>query len=451
MQKVHMLGIGGAGMAALAVMLKDMGALVSGSDREESDTAKRLLAAGIPIDFSNRPDRLQKADLCVYSAALSPAHPLLQYAKKHMPTYSRGEMMGSLSAGFSTVAAVAGTHGKTTTCGMLTTILLFDNQDPSVLMGGHLSAIGGNGRLGSRDLLVCEACEFAGSFLHLKRDVGILLNIDNDHLECYGSMEGLKEAFSSFTKPCKTAIVCAEDDIAMQVTKDHPQRLCYGLDHRCHCYATHLQQRQGCYSFLLHLPDRTIHPIHLSVRGKHNLFNALAAATAAWYLKASPSAIKKGLQAFHGVARRFELVCQEQGITVIDDYAHHPAEIQSVLDTASTMDFSRIIAVFQPFTYSRTLALHKEFAQALSSAHRVILPPIMGGREPKNNRVTSHLIATHLENSVVCANLSHAAKLALHEAKPGDLILTMGCGNVYRCAKKIAQLLKQGNVHEKNA
>ena len=445
MQKVHMLGIGGAGMAALAVMLKDMGLAVSGYDRDLGNTAKRLLAMGIPVTDTNDSAYLSEADLCVYSAAFGQDHPLVQYAKKHMPTYSRGEMMGGLSSGFATVAAVAGTHGKTTVCGRLTTILLGDGKDPSVLMGGHLPLIGANGRLGSRSLLVCEACEYAGSFLYLNRDVGVLLNVDNDHLEWYGSMERLKKGFADFTAPCRVVIVCGEDANAMDVTAHHPYRLCYGFDKTMDCYATELQEQNGRYAFMLHLPDRVL-PIRLQVPGQHNLLNAMAAALTAWHLGASAAAIQKGLNGFKGVARRFEILHADPVLTIADDYAHHPAEIASVLQSASKMGFSRITAVFQPFTYSRTLALYKEFAAALQTADRVIFPPIMGGREQAQPGVTSGLIATGLPNAVLCNDLSHAARLALQNRREKELILTMGCGDVYKCAEKMVQMVKSENV-----
>ncbi|MBR4868825.1 MAG: UDP-N-acetylmuramate--L-alanine ligase [Clostridia bacterium] len=439
MQTIHMLGIGGAGMAALTTVMQSMGCKVSGSDIEKNDTLSRLEQAGIPITLGNETNLLSKADYCVYSAALDESHPLLHYAKQHMPTFSRGEMLGILSGGFATVAAVSGTHGKTTVCGMLTTILLQDEQNPSVLMGGHLPLIKGNGRLGNRTLLVCEACEYRQSFLHLKRDLGILLNVDNDHLECYGSMNRLKQGFREFISPCKTAVVCAEDENAMYVTAKHPNRFCYGLTNRSDCYATNIQQQNGRFCFLLHLPTHHPIPIQLKVGGKHNLLNALAAATAAWQLGATPLSIQKGLNQFTGVERRFEILSQTVQGTVADDYAHHPQEIRAVLTAAKEMGYQHITAVFQPFTYSRTKLLAKEFADALSLADRVILAPVMGGREPEDPTVDAQTIGQYLPNAELADNLTHCAELAEQSVGSTHLILTLGCGTIYRCSQMITK------------
>jgi UDP-N-acetylmuramate--alanine ligase len=442
-KKIHLLGIGGAGMAALAELLLSMSVAVSGSDREKSNTVKRLQTKGIPIDLTEDTTLLSKADCCVYSAALSQSHPQLTFAKAHMPTFSRGEFMGTLSEHFATVAAVAGTHGKTTASAMLTYILRLDQKSPSFLIGGHYPPLGGNGKKEDSSLLICEACEFAGSFLHLKRDLGILLNIDNDHLECYGDMPHLCDAFTAFCTPCKQILVNGHNQNAMTATQNHPHRFCYGFENTMDFYADNLQNHNGFYSFDFHKKGTAPLPITLSIPGKHNIENALAAAGAACLLGASDESIQKGLEEFFGVERRFQILSRTNGITVADDYAHHPAEIETLLKSAQQMGFSKITAVFQPFTYSRTKALAKEFATALSHAHRVILAPVMGGREEKDPTVSSLLIAKHLKEVTLCNSLEECAKSALGKATKGELILTMGCGNVYRCAEKIRQLQRK--------
>lgn len=439
---VHMLGIGGAGMAALAHMMRDMGYRVTGSDCAASDNTKRLAAQGIPVFMTDDITPLETADLCVYSAAIPEESPLLQYAKKHIPTFSRGEMMGQLSRSFHTVAAVAGTHGKTTVSALLTHILLLDGKNPSALIGGYYESLGGNGRLGGRDLLVCEACEFAGSFSYLKRDLGILLNIDNDHLECYGSMERLEKAFTKFTEQCDTCLVYAGDSAAMAATDSHPNRICFGLEPNLSYRGENLTQDKGFYTFTLMVQNESYGSVSLKIPGKHNVLNALAAAGAAHMLGASKQAILCSLRSFTGVSRRFEVLFHSDTLTIADDYAHHPAEIQSVLDSAAAMGFSRITAVFQPFTYSRTAALQKEFAAVLSKASRVILAPVMGGREPDDGSVSSFDIAKHMENAVVCEDLESCAAAALANRQPGELIVTMGCGNVYYCARQMTAMLQ---------
>jgi UDP-N-acetylmuramate--alanine ligase len=440
-KNVHLLGMGGAGMAGLAELLRDMGVTVSGSDREQSDTAKRLIRQGFQMDFKENPASLSGADCCVYSTALDKNHPQRRKAEKTMPTFSRGEFLGKVSQQFDTVAAVAGTHGKTTVSALLTYILTRNGQNPSFLIGGTCPQLGANGKKGSKGLLVCEACEFMGSFLHLKRDLGILLNIDNDHLECYGDMEHLCHAFGEFTSGCKRVLVNGENQNAMTVTKDHPHRFFYGTKGNPHFKATHIKEHNGFYSFTLHLPKGKPQSITLQIPGRHQIENALAAAGAAYLLGTSPTIIAKGLNEFNGVARRFQIICRNEHITVADDYAHHPAEIESVLIGAKQMGYSNITAVFQPFTYSRTKALTKEFANALSHADHVILAPIMGGREPFDPQISSAHIARHLKNATLSKDLYACAHAALKQTQKGGLILTLGCGNVYRCAQKIAEIL----------
>ncbi|MBR6549473.1 MAG: UDP-N-acetylmuramate--L-alanine ligase [Clostridia bacterium] len=438
---VHLLGIGGAGMAALAKVLQEMGLTVSGSDRLQNHTAQKLKERGIPIGNDHDVSLLKTADCCVYSSAFDLQHPLLQYAINHIPTYSRGEMTGQLSRMANKVIAVAGTHGKTTVSAWLTYLLLLDQKDPSALLGGHFSPIGGNGRWGCSDYLVCEACEFNRNFLHLKRDVGILLNIDDDHLECYGDKKGLTQAFAEFTDSCSSVVVCGDDAAAKAATRDHPHRICYGLTPNNAVWGSDFVSEQGQYTFTLHLPHGSLESIRLPLIGKHHVYNALAVATVSQLLGIQDAVLYQALTTFPGVQRRFQTITKTKHITVVDDYAHHPTEIAATLAAAKKMGFTRITAIFQPFTYSRTATLHRAFGEALSLADRVILAPIMAGREPNDPDVTSHLIAQHLSHVALCRDLTDCAKEALAHPRAGELLITMGCGDVYLCAEQIKALL----------
>ena len=442
-QTIHMIGIGGAGMAAQALMLKEMGYTVTGSDHSHSDNTRRLEEAGIAITYSHDPHNVDGADLCVHSAAIPADHPQLQYAREHMPVITRAQLMGELTARFNTVVAVAGTHGKTTTSSLITHVLLEDGRDPSAQLGGFLTSIGGNGKLGGPDVMVVEACEFAGTFLELKRDVGILLNVDRDHLECYGSMEGLRGAFAKFCDACATALVCGDDAPAMQVTQHHPHRLTFGIDGAWDYTAADLTQERGFYRFTLCKAGRPLTPVVLRVPGRHNVLNALAAAAACDVLGVSPAAIAAGIGSFPGVARRFEILLHTPELTIADDYAHHPAEIEAVLNAAAGMGFSRVTAVFQPFTFSRTSDLKDEFIRVLKLADRVILAPIMGGREKDPGTIRSEDLAAELPGAVVCPDLSACAREALAHRQAGELIITMGCGNVYYSSREMVRRLAE--------
>lgn len=440
MKTAYLLGIGGAGMAGLARFLQQKGITVRGYDRAKSVTTHHLEELGISIDYDPNPLRLQRADLCVYSAAIPKDFPLLMKAKETLPTFSRGEMMGNIQREFPKTVAVAGTHGKTTTVGMITQIVKAAGQDPSVLIGGHFPEIGGYGQFGSSPLLICEACEFAESFLHLSPTVGVLLNIDRDHLECYGSFKGLKEGFAAFLHNCQTCVVNGNNPYSVEASHSHPSVTVFGKSGAL--TAENITEQKGLFSFTLCRTGNPLGEISLQVAGKHQVENALAAATVGFLLGCSFDQIKTGLEAFSGVDRRFQILYRDSTLTIADDYAHHPTEIAAVLSSAKRMGFSSITAIFQPFTFSRTAALCREFADALSLANRVILAPIMAGREPPMQGVTSQLIADDLPQATLCQSLSHCGAVALAGREKGELILTLGCGNVNECALEMAELLK---------
>ena len=443
MKRAYLLGIGGAGMAGIAQLLLQKGWQVAGYDRSLSTTARHLKTSGIPIDTVPLPARLHNADLCVYSAAIPNHFPLLMQAKETLPTYSRGEMMGNLAKEYQTTVAVAGTHGKTTTVGMLTQITLCAGIQPGVLIGGHFSPVGGYGQKGNPSLLICEACEYGESFLHLSPTIGILLNIDRDHLEYYGSMKHLLHGFERFCNRCDTCLVNHRNPNAVTAARSHQKVIFFGEEHRLH--AKNLREEKGFFSFTLAHGQTPLEEITLKVPGKHQVENALAAACAGFALGFSSSVIKEGLESFAGVNRRFQILYQNANVTVADDYAHHPTEIAATLITAKTMGFSKVTAIFQPFTYSRTALLFREFADALSLADRVILAPVMAGREPPKEGVSSHLIADLLPHTTVCENLSHCGAVAISGAQKGELLLTLGCGNVNECAYEIRDFFQNRN------
>ncbi len=442
MKTAYLLGIGGAGMAGIARLLTQKGITVWGYDRAKSVTTAHLENLGIPIDYAPNPSRLERADVCIYSAAIPKDFPLLDRAKETLPTYSRGEMMGKIQREFPKTVAVAGTHGKTTTVGMITQIAKAAGRDPSVLIGGHFGEIGGYGHYGSSPLLICEACEYAGSFLHLTPTIGVLLNIDKDHLECYGSFNNLKKGFAKFLHNCQTCVVNGNHPSSVEVAK-HPSVTLFGKNGEL--TAENLQEEKGLFSFTLCRAGQPLGNIALKVAGKHQVENALAAATVGFLLGCSFHQIKEGLETFSGVDRRFQILYQDPTLTVADDYAHHPTEIAAVLTAAKRMGFSGITAIFQPFTFSRTAALCREFADALSLANRVILAPIMAGREAPIQGVSSQNIADYLPCATVCQSLSHCGAVALGHREKGELILTLGCGNVNECALEMAEFLKNRN------
>lgn len=450
--RIHMIGIGGAGMCALARILFLMGYTVTGSDVASSDNTKRLENLGIKVYFGHFPSVAADSDAVVYSAAIGKDDPELVAAREqNIPTMTRAQLFSELSLMHSSVFAIAGTHGKTTTTAMLTEILTKCGCEPTAVIGGHLPLIHGNGALGNGEIMVCEACEFARTFLEIKRDIAVVLNIDNDHLEQYGSMEGLIEAFGEFAEKSKTAVICGDDRLAVECAKNAKEIITFGFGEKCDWRAVEKTNENGCRSFKILKKGEPFAEIKLGVPGRHNVYNALAAAVCADIAGVGAEEISWGLNSFCGVSRRFEVVCRKNSVTVADDYAHHPKEIKAVLNTARELGFNRITAVFQPFTYSRTRLLLNDFADALKIADRVILTEIMGGREENTYGVCSEELAVLLGDAPVFSQFEKAAECALSGAKSGDLIITLGCGNIYKCARIMRDRLEGKTSADKKA
>lgn len=433
-------------MCALAQMLRQMGYKVGGSDCNESDNLSRLCEQGVPVHLGHDPALVQGADLVVYSAAIAADNPeRLEADRLSIPQASRAELFGAISRLFKEVIAVSGTHGKTTTTGMITQLLASGEKAPSAIVGGYLPFLDGNGRLGARDLLVCEACEFADTFLHLSRDTAVLLNIDDDHLEYFGTSDRLVESFHRFAREAKRVVAYGEDARVLRaVAGVDGEVTTFGFNRENEHYTDRVECVGGCYSFDWMRRGKKLARICLSVAGRHNILNALAAAVVAWQQGMQPDHIARELSAFTGVCRRFEVLCRKDGITVADDYAHHPTELEAVLTAARQMGFRRIIAVFQPFTFSRTFLLMKDFARVLSAADQVVLAQIMGSREINTFGVTAEQLRDCIPGALLCNDFDEIAKTALSCARQGDLILTLGCGDIYKAAKKMVKALRDG-------
>lgn len=441
-RQIHMIGIGGAGMCALARIFLQMGYRVTGSDNNESDNLARIRKEGALVHMGHAPDQLEGADLVVYSAAILPDNPeLLEAKKKGMAVMTRAQALGELSRMHRQVVAVSGTHGKTTTTSMICEILCHAGRNFTAVVGGYLPCLGGNGRLGAQQLMVCEACEFADTYLSLKRDTAVVLNIDEDHLEFFKTPQRLKASFRQFAQGAKTILACG-DDLRTCEALEGLSCVKFGLGPENDLRAQQIEQKQGRCCFDLYGGTKRLMHLALQVAGKHQVYNALAAAAVAMREGVDPTVIEEALGSFRGAARRFEVIAQAQGITIADDYAHHPTEIEATLHAARQMGFERIIAVFQPFTFSRTALLMDDFAQVLSRADRVVLTPIMGSREINTYGVSAQQLCERIPAAVLCNDFEQTALTALALARPGDLILTLGCGDIYKAARIMERQLK---------
>lgn len=436
---IHFIGIGGSGMFPLVQILHKEGFLITGSDNNESDTLELERKMGIEIKMGHSPENLAGAELVVYTAAIMSDNPELCAAKeKDIPMAERSVMLGLITRRYSNAVCVCGTHGKTTTTSMITQILLDAGLDPSAVIGGKLASIGGNGRAGKSDTLVCEACEFVDTFLKLAPDVAVILNIDADHLDYFKTMENLIASFRKFAQMTTKALIFnGEDANTLKAVEGLSKpRITFGWNESNDYYPQNIRYRSGVQTdFDLYYRGEKLCSICLHVPGRHNILNAVAACAAALFSGASPENLVRGLGNFRGAGRRFEVLYHENGITVADDYAHHPAELTATLKAAKEMDFKRVWAVFQPFTYSRTAMLLDDFAKALSIADKVVMSEIMGSREKNTYNIYTKDLAAKIDGSVWFDTFEEIAAYVVANAEPGDLIITLGCGDIYKAAK----------------
>lgn len=443
-QQLHFIGIGGSGMFPIVQIFLSKGYQITGSDNNESDTLALERQMGAKVYMGHDAAHIAGADGIIYSAAIFQDNPELLAARAQgIPTWERSEVLGYITRQYASCICVSGTHGKTTTTAMLTQILLSAGLDPSAVIGGKLPAIGGNGRAGASDIMTCEACEFVDTFLQLSPDIAIVLNIDQDHLDYFKTMENLMASFRRFAeKTSRTLIVNGDDAHTMQAVAGITGKnmITYGAGKENDYYPANIHHTDAlCTTFDLIGPQGKIAALTLQVPGAHNLLNAVAACVAALEVGAAPAQLAAGLAEFRGAGRRFEVLGEVNGVTIVDDYAHHPAELAATLSTAKTLGYKRVWAVFQPFTYSRTKLLLQEFADALSIADRVVLSEIMGSREVNTLDIYSKDLAERIPGSVWFAEFPEIAAYVMQQAQPEDLVLTLGCGDIYKCAKMMLQ------------
>lgn len=443
---IHFIGIGGSGMCPLAEILRSEGFKISGSDNNESDTLERVKQEGIEVHMGHRGENVDGADMVVYTAAVKSDNPeLVEARKRKIPCLERSVMLGIVTRRYNRSIAVSGTHGKTTTTAMLSQLLIGSGFDPAAIIGGKLPFIGGNSYVGKSDIIVCEACEYVDTFLQLAPYISIILNVDADHLDYFGNLENIKKSFKKFVALTTGVIVVNGDDLNSLecVSEAKIEKITFGFMDTNDYYAANIAESKGVKEeFDLMYRGEFLTRIKLSVPGKHNIYNALAAAATAHFLGATPAEISEHLHNFGGVHRRFEVLGEAGGITVADDFAHHPTELTATLTAAMEMGFDRVIAVFQPHTFSRTAMLLDDFAKALSIPDKVVISEILAVRETNTYNIYSTDLGKKVPGAECIDKFEDITKYICSEAKPGDLVLTMGGGDVYKCANMIMTALK---------
>ncbi|MGI6643643.1 MAG: UDP-N-acetylmuramate--L-alanine ligase [Bacillota bacterium] len=447
MQTVHFIAIGGQSMSGIAAMLLKRGYKVTGSDLRESDLTRRLESMGAEIHIGHRQENLGTPDVVVVSSAIGPDNPELRLAReKGIPVVHRMDMLLSILSGLN-LLAVAGSHGKTTTTSMLAWILQQTGLDPTFMLGGEL--IGqGTSHTGSGDYAVFETDESDGSFLKAKPDVAVVTNIDNDHLENWGSMQALEDAFFKFlesVKPGGLRVVCQDDPVLGKWAVGRPRAETYGFSPEALWRISEVRSEGWGQRASVQRGGEFLCVLRIQVPGRHNLQNALGALVAAVHCGLSPESVLKALETYPGVKRRLERVGEYAGVLLLDDFAHHPSEMSACLRTVrEVMPKSRIIVVFQPHRYSRTRLLGRELGQALSRGDFVFVTGIYAGPGEKVEDGTSSMfVAQAVEDAGGRVRLAEDGDEAMRQAvgmsRAGDVIITMGAGDIWKTHKDAVQ------------
>lgn len=440
-KKVHFIGIGGSGMFPLAQILKSKGFEITGSDVNESYIIDMERKLGITVYMGHKEENILGADLIVYSAAIMNDNVELLAAKNsNITTMERAKLLGLLASEKKDCIGVCGTHGKTTTTSLITHILLSQGKDPSAIIGGKLKEIGGNARVGKSEIMVCEACEYVDTFLNIFPKIAVILNIDEDHMEYFKTLDNVIKSYNKFCKNTSDLVVCNGDDenINKAINDIGKKIITFGFSENNDYYAKNIEfNGYKNNKFDVYKDNDKLMTVTLNVPGKHNIMNCLAAIVVCLEEGCICNGIVESIKTFGGASRRFEFLGECGGAMVADDYAHHPKEIEATLNAAKTLGFNKIFAIFQPFTFSRTYMLLDDFAKVLSEADEVLLTPIMGSREVNTYNIYSEDLANKMKNAKVYKHFDEIANYIKNNAKSGDLVLTMGCGDVYKCAYKI--------------
>lgn len=448
--RIYFIGIGGISMSGLAEILLSEGFTVSGSDRAPSDLTRMLEGRGVNVFYGQKEENLTKdIDLVVYTAAIKSDNPeLLAAHKLNIPMLTRAELLGQMMKNYETPVAVSGTHGKTTTTSMISQILLSAEADPTLSIGGIYRPIGGNIRVGASELFVTEACEYTNSFLSFFPKIGIILNIEEDHLDFFKDLADIRNSFHRFAQllPADgTLIINGDIERCEELTEGLSCKvITYGLSSGSDYTASQVSyDESGFPSFILSRQGGGERKFSLRVHGDHNILNALAAIALADLLGLSDEVIHAGLAAFTGTDRRFEYKGQVNGVNIIDDYAHHPTEIRATLSAAAQYPHRRLWCVFQPHTYTRTKAFLEEFASALSLADEIILADIYAAREKDTLGISSETLQEKIRS------LGHSChyfptfeaieNYLLKNCTKDDLLITMGAGDVVKVGENLLQ------------
>ena len=441
-RRVHLVGIGGVSMSPLAEVLQGMGLKVQGSDMNESASVTHLRTLGIPIAIGHSAENLGDCDFVVRTAAARDSNPEISGAvARGIPVYERAQAWGAIMQRYENALCVSGTHGKTTTTGMCTHILMEAEKDPTVMIGGTLPILNAAYRVGTGDTIVAESCEYCNSFLHFFPTLAVILNVEADHLDFFKDLQDIQHSFREFALlvPENGWIVANADNAhTLEALSGVERRIfTFGLEHDADCTLRDLRSVDGHPAFTVQIHGEDYADVVLGVYGRHNVSNALAAAASAYLLGIPGTAVARGLAGFTGAGRRFEKKGSFQGADLYDDYAHHPDELHALLATARSLPYKRGIVAFQPHTYSRTQKLFDEFVRELKEADVAVVAEIYAAREQNTIGISSKDLCEQIPGSIYCSTLSKVTAALAELAQPGDLLLTVGAGDIYRAGEAL--------------
>lgn len=450
-KRIHCIGIGGIGLSALAQILNSRGYDVSGSDMKQSEMTDKLQKQGITVFIGHNADNVEGAQLLVYSNAVSDENPELIRAKEMgIPAVTRAQLLGTVMDDYPYSVAISGTHGKTTTTSMISLILSEAQKDPTILVGGNLSEINGNVQVGNSGYFVTEACEYMDSFLSLSPKIEIILNIDSDHLDYFKDIDHIVDSFTRFADLVpENGVIIAYDanPFVSSAVSDHENIITFGFGKSCTYHIHDVKfNANGMPYFKISKNGSLICEIQLKVPGEHNILNAAASVACCDYLGVDRETIQKTLENYTGTQRRFDVIGElKTGIKIVDDYAHHPTEIKATLKAACNIPHKNLWCIFQPHTYTRTKALFGEFAEAFQLADKLVLAEIYAAREKNIYKISSRELMQKIKEEhpdkevYYFGSFEEIANFVYNNAMPGDMILTMGAGDVYKIGNMIME------------
>ena len=435
-KRVHLVGIGGVSMRPLGLVLKGMGMLVTGSDMNASVSTDELISKGIDVAIGHSAENIVGADCIIRTAAAHNDNPEIAAARAAgIPVFERAQAWGEIMKSYKNAICISGTHGKTTTTSMVTHIMMEAQSDPTVMIGGYLPLLHAGHRVGHGDTIILESCEYCDSFLNFYPTLAVVLNIEEDHLDYFKDLQAIEESFHKFAEISTHGILANGDDPNTIDAMKGLNYTTFGLGEQNVIHVRNITDDYRSYDVICN-GEYYCH-LNLGVVGKHNAVNALAAAGTAWMLGVPGDVTARGLATFHGAGRRMEYKGKFNGADIYDDYAHHPGELAATFDAVRTMGYERVVVAFQPHTYTRTNALFDDFVRELRKPDQIVLAEIYAARERNTVGISSADLAEKIPGCVFCETLPEVTAWLRANARPGDLILTVGAGDIYRAGEAL--------------